>query len=57
MHNMIVENERDARIFDQGWDFQGDLVAPLPGVATYQQYMHVVHEIRSVLELRKEAKA
>ena len=35
MHNMIVEDERDDRIFDQRWEFQGDLIAPLPGLATY----------------------
>ena len=27
MHNMIVEDERDdARLFDQGWEFQGELI-------------------------------
>jgi hypothetical protein len=25
MHNMIVENERDDNIYDQNWDFQGEL--------------------------------
>jgi hypothetical protein len=25
MHNMIVENEQDDSIYDQGWDFQGEL--------------------------------
>jgi hypothetical protein len=30
MHNMIVENERDERIHDQGWEYQGELVVPHP---------------------------
>jgi leucyl aminopeptidase (aminopeptidase T) len=25
MHNMIVENERDDNIYDQGWDFHGEV--------------------------------
>ena len=29
MHNMIVEDERDDSIFDQGFDFQGENVEPL----------------------------
>uniref|UniRef100_A0A453FL39 DDE Tnp4 domain-containing protein n=1 Tax=Aegilops tauschii subsp. strangulata TaxID=200361 RepID=A0A453FL39_AEGTS len=29
MHNMIVEDERDHSIFDQGFDYQGDNVEPL----------------------------
>ncbi|XP_020191182.1 uncharacterized protein [Aegilops tauschii subsp. strangulata] len=28
-HNMIVEDERDNNIFDQGFDFQGENVEPL----------------------------
>jgi hypothetical protein len=31
MHNMIVENERDDNIYDQGWDFQSELVEPAVG--------------------------
>jgi hypothetical protein len=30
MHNMIVEEERDDSVYDQEWDFQGELVAPNP---------------------------
>ena len=29
MHNMIVEDERDESIFDQGFDYQGENVEPL----------------------------
>jgi hypothetical protein len=28
MDNKIVEDEHDARIYDQGWDYQGALVEP-----------------------------
>jgi hypothetical protein len=31
MHNMIVKDEHDEGILDQGWEFQGELVAPHPG--------------------------
>jgi hypothetical protein len=27
MHNMIVEDERNESIHDQGWELQGELVA------------------------------
>jgi hypothetical protein len=30
MYNMIVEDECDDSVYDQGWDFQGDLVAANP---------------------------
>jgi hypothetical protein len=36
MHNMIVENERDNIIDDQGWDFQGELAEPAAGVASWE---------------------
>jgi hypothetical protein len=31
MHNMIIEDECDEGIHDQGWEFQDELVAPYPG--------------------------
>ena len=47
MHNMIVENERDdSRLFDQGWEFEGELVEPTPGPATHDQYSDVYAEMR-----------
>jgi hypothetical protein len=46
MHNMIVEDERDDSIYDQGWQFQGELVAPIPGPASFQDFLHCHHEIR-----------
>jgi hypothetical protein len=36
MLNMIVENEWDGSIYDQGWDFQGELAEPAPGVASWE---------------------
>jgi hypothetical protein len=39
MQNMIVENERDANIYDQGWNFQGELAEPAAGVASWEQFM------------------
>jgi hypothetical protein len=35
MHNMIVIDERDESLHDQGWKFQGELVAPHPGATTF----------------------
>jgi hypothetical protein len=45
MHKMIVENERDDSIYDQGWDFQGELVEPAAGVASWEQFMHVTENL------------
>jgi hypothetical protein len=35
MHNRIVEEERDDTIYDEGWDFQGELVASNLGPASF----------------------
>jgi hypothetical protein len=42
MHNIIIEEECDDSVYDQGWDFRGDLVAanPIP-----QEFLHTHHEI------------
>jgi hypothetical protein len=40
MHNMIVENERCDNIYDQGWDFQGELAEPMTREASWGQLMH-----------------
>ena len=38
MHNMIVEDERDESIFDQGFDYQGKNIEPLhQDPATFEQ--------------------
>jgi hypothetical protein len=36
----IVEAEWDDNIYGQGRDFQGELVDPAPGVASWDQFMH-----------------
>jgi hypothetical protein len=46
MHNMIVKDECDEDIHDQGWEFQGELVAPHLGAATFEEFLHVYEEIR-----------
>jgi hypothetical protein len=46
MHNMIVEEKRDDSVYDQGWDFQGELVAPNPVPSSFQEFLHTHHEIR-----------
>jgi hypothetical protein len=42
MHNMIVEEERDDSVYDQGWDFQGDLVVanPVPATGFFSEFLH-----------------
>ena len=47
MHNMIVEDERDNdSIYDQGWDFQGELAEPEPGQASWQDFMATQYNLR-----------
>jgi hypothetical protein len=46
IHNMIVKDERDESIHDQGWEIQGELVPPHPGAATFEEFLHVNEEIR-----------
>jgi hypothetical protein len=41
MHNMIVKDERDEDLHDQGWEFQGELVAPRPGAATFTTHVQL----------------
>jgi hypothetical protein len=43
---MIVEDERDEDIHDQGWEFQSELVAPHVGTTTFEEFLHVHEEIR-----------
>jgi hypothetical protein len=38
---MIVDNERDDIIYDQGYDFHGELAEPASRVASQEQFMHV----------------
>ncbi|XP_073353628.1 uncharacterized protein [Aegilops tauschii subsp. strangulata] len=47
MHNMIVEDERDASIFDQGFDYQGENIEPLhQDPATFEQFVQFHREMR-----------
>ncbi|XP_073362451.1 uncharacterized protein [Aegilops tauschii subsp. strangulata] len=47
MHNMIVEDERDDSIFDQGFDYQGENVEPLhQEPATFEQFVQFYRELR-----------
>jgi hypothetical protein len=45
MHNMIIKDERDDNICDQGWDFQGELAEPAAGMASWEQFMHVTKNL------------
>jgi hypothetical protein len=45
MHNMIVENEWDDSIYDQGCDFQGELAEPAAGGASWEQFMHFTENL------------
>jgi hypothetical protein len=41
MHTMIIEEERDRGLYDQGWKFQGELIALHPGASTFEEFLHV----------------
>jgi hypothetical protein len=45
MHNMIVENERSDGRNENHWEFQCELVAPLPGASSWQDYLHINVEL------------
>jgi hypothetical protein len=45
MHNMIVKEEHDDSVYDQGWDFQGELVYLRPWCfERYQVPIYLVGE-------------
>ncbi|XP_040258384.1 uncharacterized protein [Aegilops tauschii subsp. strangulata] len=47
MHDMIVKDERDDRIFDQGFDYQGENVEPLhQEPAMFEQFAQFHRELR-----------
>ena len=46
MHNMIVEDERRDKIFDQGFQFQGENVVPELEPAMFAQFIQFHHEMR-----------
>jgi hypothetical protein len=45
MHNMTVEEERDDSVYDQGWNFQDELVAANPVPSSFQKFLHTHHGI------------
>jgi hypothetical protein len=45
MHSIIVENERDDSIYNQGWNFLGKLADLAPGVASWKQFMPVTETL------------
>ena len=48
MHNMIVEDERPERIYDQGFQFQGHNIVPEhEGAATFAQFTQFHHQMRN----------
>ncbi|XP_073353798.1 uncharacterized protein [Aegilops tauschii subsp. strangulata] len=47
IHNMIVEDERDESIFDQGFDYQSENIKPLhQDPATFEQFVQFHREMR-----------
>ncbi|KAI4965953.1 hypothetical protein ZWY2020_047363 [Hordeum vulgare] len=47
MHNMIVEDERPERLYDQGFQFQGVTVVPEhEGAATFEQFIQFHQDAR-----------
>ena len=47
MHNMIVENERLERLYDQGFQFQDENVVPEHGgAATFEQFTQFYQDMR-----------
>jgi hypothetical protein len=42
---MIIEEECDDSVYDQGWDFQGELVAANPVPSSFQKFLHTHYEI------------
>ncbi|KAK1697966.1 hypothetical protein QYE76_014663 [Lolium multiflorum] len=45
VHNMIVENERPDGRNENHWEFQGELVAPVPGALSWTDYLHMNVEV------------
>jgi hypothetical protein len=41
-NNMIVEEKRDESLYDQGWEFQGELIDTEPGMSDkLVDFLHV----------------
>jgi hypothetical protein len=46
IHNMIVEQERNDSLHDQGWQFQGVLVEPQPEASTFEEFLNMHVQLR-----------
>ena len=46
VHNMIVEDERNEALFDQAWEFGGELVEPQPGVVSFEEFVEFRRDMR-----------
>jgi hypothetical protein len=46
MHTMIVEQEHDNNLHDQGWQFQYKLVELEHGISTFEEFLHMHVELR-----------
>ena len=46
MHNMIIEDEHENNLLDQGWDFHGENVEPKYEAATYAQFTQFYQGMR-----------
>jgi hypothetical protein len=42
---MIVKNERPDGRNERHWDFQGELVVPIPGALSWKNYLHMNVEV------------
>ena len=58
MHNMIVEDERPERLYDQGFQFQGENVVPRHGGSTkfeqFTQFHHKMHDWETHMQLQND---
>jgi hypothetical protein len=50
---MIIEDERDESIHDQGWEFQGELIPRHLRAVTFDKFLHV-HKDTSHDQLQKD---
>jgi hypothetical protein len=46
MHNMIVEQECDNNLHNQGWKLQGESIEPRYGTSSCQEFLHMHVELR-----------
>jgi hypothetical protein len=57
MDNTIIKEERDNSMYDQVWEFQGELVAPESGpLAYFVVFLTMCHELRELVQLTTASK-